>query len=153
MQISTVSVANNFLQHSFKEKKYITPMVLQKLLALAAEAYEGECGEPLFYEIAQSWAYGPVFYSVYNKFRHYGDNIIDRYGNDAMGNHYIVSDVTITKIIDEVWDTYKDCSKDQLIHIVRRPYGPWDNAYQNGDLTVSFAKQVVIQQVGEEGAG
>lgn len=140
MEISTISVANNFLEHSFREKNYITPMILQKFLALAAESYEGKYGKPLFTEIAQSWAYGPVFYSVYNKFNCYGSSTIKTYGKNAMGECYISNEPSVIRIVNEIWNNYKDCSKDQLVHIVRRPYGPWDKAYQNGDLMVSFSK-------------
>lgn len=64
----------------------ITPLALQKLLYYAQAFYYALFQEPLFVDDCQAWAHGPVFPSVYYKYKEYGyDPItkpIDEYEND-----------------------------------------------------------------------
>lgn len=74
-------IARWFLQKSDTEKdnSYITNMKLQKLLYYAQGAFLSLKGTPLFKEKVQAWQYGPVVPEVYNQYKSYSSNEIDRY--------------------------------------------------------------------------
>lgn len=50
MTYSATTVANNILQRSFAERRYMSPMKLQKILYFVAFEYQKRRGRPLFSE-------------------------------------------------------------------------------------------------------
>jgi putative zinc finger/helix-turn-helix YgiT family protein len=55
----------------------ITPLALQKLLYYAQGFYKAFTGEYLFHNNCEAWVHGPVYRSIYYKYKGYGYNPID----------------------------------------------------------------------------
>lgn len=55
----------------------ITPLALQKLLYFAQGFYKAFTGEYLFHNNCEAWVHGPVFRSVYYKYKDHGYNPIE----------------------------------------------------------------------------
>lgn len=133
MAYSPTIIANNILSRSFDEKKYITPMKLQKILYFVASEYQKATRRPLLEEPFGTWAYGPVVYSVYNEFRSYGKDVIRRYAADAKGKPKIVdesSDIQLRIALDRVWEATKKLTAIELSNITHYENSAWDKAYQ-----------------------
>ena len=75
MTYSTQDIANYFLQKGEKDPT-MTPMKLIKLVYIAHGWNLGLTGKPLVSEDAEAWKYGPVFPSLYNKYRGFKDGKI-----------------------------------------------------------------------------
>lgn len=73
----------------------ITPLALQKLLYYAQGFYKVFTDEYLFYNNCEAWVHGPVYRSVYYKYKNYGYNPIDE-------KNYDYNDVKLTKIEEEI---------------------------------------------------
>lgn len=91
MPYSSTMVANNILNRAFAEKLPITEPKLQKMLYLVASEYQKAAHQPLFSEVFSAWAYGPVLYSVRDKFRNFANNEpITKFARDAHGNAHMI---------------------------------------------------------------
>lgn len=127
-------VANNILNRAFAEKLPITEPKLQKMLYLVASEYQKAAHQPLFSEVFSAWAYGPVLYSVRDKFRNFANNEpITKFARDAVGNaHMIVEaeDPYLHRALDTIWDATKYKSVRELIAIVRQEDSACDKAFQ-----------------------
>ncbi|MEX5533235.1 Panacea domain-containing protein [Pseudomonas syringae] len=62
----------------------LTNRELQKLLYLAQGFYLAQSGEALFQEDFQAWKYGPVNYSIFHKYKHFGYHDIDRPNKETL---------------------------------------------------------------------
>lgn len=67
------SVAKYFLVNCVE----ITPLAMQKLLYYAQGFYKVFSGEYLFNDDCEAWVHGPVYRSIYNKYKNYGYNPIE----------------------------------------------------------------------------
>lgn len=139
MAYSSTNIANNILSRSFADKKYISPMKLQKILYFVASEYQKLTGRPLLEEPFSTWAYGPVLYSVYDEFRSFSKHDINRYARDARGLMLAVNedhDISLKKTIDNVWGKTKNVSAIKLSKITQNPNSAWDKAFQRGDTAL-----------------
>ena len=76
----------------------ITPLALQKLLYYAEGFFKAFTGEYLFYSNCEAWAHGPVYRSVYYKYKNYGYNPIEE-------SEYDYTEIELTKIEKEILDS------------------------------------------------
>lgn len=76
----------------------ITPLALQKLLYYAQGFFKAFTGEYLFYNNCEAWAHGPVYRSVYYKYKNYGYNPIEE-------SEYDYTEIELTKIEKEILDS------------------------------------------------
>ena len=72
-------IANTILHHSLKGGYSITHMKLQKLIYFVYKQYLKETGDTLFDEPFLAWKNGPVLRSVYDAFRGFDGDVINRY--------------------------------------------------------------------------
>lgn len=138
MTTITASVlANNILSRAFAQSSPVSPMKLQKLLYFIYRDYLQRKEVPLFSERFEVWKYGPVLPNVYQEFKQYGSNHIASYSKDSSGDAYLVKEEprnTLTEIIDENWNAYKNVNGIYLSQITHRPNSAWYKAFQNGIL-------------------
>jgi len=132
---ATLAVANYLIGKAHAEGDRITVMKLLKLVYIAHGWSLGITGKPLIAEEVQAWQYGPVISSVYQDFRHYRGNPIERQKavlNDR-GEYIIptVTDETAKRLLDRVWDVYKRYDGLQLSTITHQPDTPWDVVWRN----------------------
>lgn len=147
MSYMSSMVANNILHRAISEKNQITPMKLQKILYFVASEYQKATGKPLLIEHFAAWPYGPVAYSVYDEFRAFRSNPIDRYAQDAKGVVQMVDedkDIHLKESIDRVWNRAKHVNAVKLSEITHNEGSAWDKAYQADNPFIA------IEDIGED---
>lgn len=135
-------IANNILSRSFSDKVYITPMKLQKILYFTAAEYQKATHKSLLEEPFSTCAYGPVAYSVYNKFRSFNKHPIKRYARDAQGKALMIdeeSDIELRIALDRMWGKTKMKSATNLSTITHAQDSAWDKAFQQYKSTLESA--------------
>ena len=118
MPMSPTIVCNNILSRGFAEKRDISPMKLQKLMYFVACEYQKDAHTVLFSEPFEVWRYGPVIRSVYDDFKAYGKNAINR-----------------------IWNAFKDWEAIPLSNITHEDKSGWSSAY-DGHLPVISSDQM-----------
>lgn len=134
MAYSPTMIANNVLSRAFAERISVSPMKLQKILYFVASEYQKVTRRPLLEEPFLTWAYGPVLYSVFDEFRPFSKNSINRYARDAQGDALVIDeneDIALKEAIDRVWARTKGRSAVELSEITHLPDSAWDKAYQS----------------------
>lgn len=132
--VTALNVGNNILQRGFAENIDITPMKLQKLIYFVYRDYLKKTGRALFNERFETWRYGPVVPSVYDKFKKNGSNAIRTYAFEN-GNDYFLtvneqSSPVFKEVIDLVWNIYKNLDGIVLSSITHREGSAWRKAYE-----------------------
>lgn len=149
----TISVANYFISKAQQEGDQITPMKLLKLVYIAHGWALGLYGIPLIGEEVQAWKYGPVVPSVYEDFRHYGRQPIERQkavyaSGDAQLRVPTVTDPDTQRLLDSVWAAYRRFNGLQLSDITHKQGTPWDltwNQERGCDRMGAVIRPEVIQ--------
>ncbi|WP_125898919.1 Panacea domain-containing protein [Actinomyces gaoshouyii] len=139
MGYSPTVVANNVLMRSFRERRYITPMKLQKILYFVASEYAKRTGHVLLDERFQTWRFGPVSYAVYDEFRPFAKKGIKKFARDASGQALIIdedSDPDLRDCLDEVWEAAKKMTAVRLSEITHTRDSAWFKAYQENRDTL-----------------
>lgn len=135
MAYSPRVVANNILARSFEENRLITPMKLQKILYFVTSQYAKKTeGDFLLESPFETWAYGPVEYTVFDEFRSFSKMPITKYARDAAGSTLVVNeneDPYLREAIDEVWEATRDKGAVYLSKLTHAEGSAWDKAYQN----------------------
>lgn len=113
----------------FLSKKGLTPKKLQKLVYYAyawfialnnQSANEIEC--ILFDETPEAWVHGPVFPSLYNKYKSYYWQEIEKKETPVS-----ISNDDLIKFLDAIWNTFSRFSADELENMTHQE-DPWKNA-------------------------
>ena len=128
---SALQVANTILQRSFNEKHPISHLKLQKLLYILHGWHLSiQKGAPAFYEPVEAWSLGPVVARVYHHFKHWDDRPI---GEENMEKTDLPisreEDSGLHKILDMVWENYKDRTSFTLVDLTHARGAPWDIVY------------------------
>ncbi len=107
------------------EANPITNMRLHKILYYMQGFYLADNGRPLFREKMYAWQYGPVVYQVYKEFKEFGSKPLNtnriRYANALSDSEKIY--------INQIWDSTKKYSVNQLVNLTHRAGGPWSKVY------------------------
>lgn len=124
MKYSSIEIA-----HWFLNKESMSPKRLQKLLYYAyswvltlTNDDDNELENRLFDDKFEAWVHGPVLRDIYNEYRKYGYNDINKYDGDLPKFSSEIQD-----ILNQVWDVYGNFSADQLESLTHQEY-PWKNA-------------------------
>lgn len=113
----------------FLSKRALTPKKLQKLvyyayawfIALNNQSAE-EIESVLFEEAPEAWVHGPVFPSLYAKYKGYcGQEIEKNYKPINIKNEDLV------RFLNAIWDTFGNFSADELEYMTHQEE-PWKNA-------------------------
>lgn len=124
MNYLSASIANAFLNLSFRDAQAISPMKIQKLLYLAHGYSLAVFDEPLLNEQFQAWKFGPVVKSVYHVCKHFGGGEIDLF----LSHGPLPEDSRANAIIDYVWTTYGEKAATALSKWTHEKGGPWHEA-------------------------
>lgn len=138
--INPTYVANSILYRSFHDHIPVSPMKLQKLLFFTACIYERKSGRRLLSENFQTWKYGPVSPNVYDEFRGFGGQTIDRYAQDALSRAYMADekdDPVLAESLQLIWKNMAGMNAVQLSRVTHRINSAWYKAYQRGDVFIS----------------
>lgn len=138
MPYTAAAIANAFLSRSFRDKKPISPMKIQKLLYITHGYGLVECDQPILDEVFEAWKFGPVLSSLYHECKEFGKSDINRYLKDidpetnARRSVSMPDNSQVNDIIDFVWQTYGDDSAISLSDWTHVKGGPWDQVTDGG---------------------
>ena len=141
--LSPLAVANHFLKKGFEEGVSLSNLKLQKLVYIAHGYFLAINTKPLIDEAIEVWQYGPVIDSLYHKFKRYGNRPITRLGKELLIQNGQVKDILpdVTdednkKLLDTVWDRYKDASALELSSMTHQENTPWWQAKKENRVQV-----------------
>ena len=130
-----VAIANFFLQ---KSKNGLTLMKILKLSYIAHGFKLGLDWGPMSNELAQAWKFGPVFPSVYHKFKRANPYSIKVPAQDDTGkiisSQFDERDLKVLNLIDEIYGDVEAWRLSRLTHLEGTP---WYIAYheKGGGMT------------------
>jgi putative zinc finger/helix-turn-helix YgiT family protein len=99
----------------------ITPLALQKLLYYSQGFYKALMGEYLFHNNCEAWVHGPVYRSIYYKYKDRGFNPIEE-------NDYRYGDIKLTTIEKELLDSIIrnfGCYSGKVLEKMTHAEEPW----------------------------
>lgn len=131
--ITTLNIANNFLEKSFQENVPITPMKLQKLVYILYKQYLKLTGKSLFSERFEVWQTGPVLPNIYSKFKNYRDKPIKSYSLDSDGGITKVKVIPMSDfdyVLTDVWNKYKKYNGLELTSFTIQDNTAWKKAVE-----------------------
>lgn len=103
---------------------------LQKLAYYAQGLFLALYGQPLFYEVIEAWAHGPVVPELYHRFKHYGSNAITECPT-IDPNDYTNEQL---ELLEDVYQVYGQFSAFKLRNMTHEE-DPWKNTPQNGTIS------------------
>lgn len=118
MTITSVNIANSFLQKSFEENVPLTVLKLNKLIYLFFRNYLKETGNILFSEPFEAWNTGPVLPNVQSKFQSFRKKPVKKFACDASGHISalkLVAGTEAHRIFNNVWYTYNSFTASELV--------------------------------------
>ncbi|WP_269225421.1 Panacea domain-containing protein [Flavobacterium eburneipallidum] len=126
-----LNIACYFVNRAFSEKVTMTNLKLQKMIYIANGIYIAKHKEPLIIERVEVWAYGPVIKPVYDCFK--------RFGADNINKKTVECDIIFTnypnakelEILEATWDLCKELNGIQLSNWTHRPESPWTISMNN----------------------
>ena len=118
-----VAIANYFIS---KSDYPLSHMQILKLAYMAHGFKLGLTGEPLANELVQAWQYGPVFPSIYDKFKRQPPKRITQLGT-GKGDIPITSNFNEYEkdIMDLVYDVYGKLDGWKLSVLTHKKNSPW----------------------------
>ena len=141
--INAVVVANYFLT-----KSEATPKKLQKLVYYAYSWFiainnenENDINSILFDEQPEAWLHGPVFRSLYNKYRQYSWHEVEK-----VANVIEFENDEIAPFLDKIYDTYSKFNADELEYMTHHEL-PWRNARHGVSVLDSSNNKIDIKDI------
>ncbi len=139
MTYSTQDVANYFLQKGESDPT-MTPMKLIKLVYIAHGWNLGLTSQPLVTEDAEAWKYGPVFPSLYKKYREFKDGKIKPEPVKELN----IKDVDDLTFLDKIWNFYSKYDGLQLSTKTHEPNTPWSVTWEKAKQTDTISENSLI---------
>lgn len=118
MIVTSVNIANSFLQKSFEENIPLTVLKLNKLIYLFFRNYLKKTGNILFSEPFEAWNTGPVLPNVQAKFQSFRKEPVKKFACDATGQISALkldAGTEVNKIFNKVWYTYNSFTSAELV--------------------------------------
>jgi uncharacterized phage-associated protein len=142
--VSSLTVANAFLDLAEKSGAKLTNMQVQKLVFLAQGYSLALLNRPLFYHNIHAWQFGPVVPKLYKKLQQYGNG----YVSDKISTELIVEsgalDTEDKKVIDAVYGAYGSWTGSKLSALTHLDNTPWDITFRKKPF--SIIPQDLIQE-------
>ena len=152
--VHILAAANGMLEVS---DYHISNLKLQKLLYYVYGVNLVINPDEELSEGPQAWAYGPVFPTVYRKFKQYGDEtitmpaMISPYG--ANGSIEVSNISKLWEIIEAVYQRFGALPEFELVRRTHQPGAPWDQYYQPGKQKVTIRKPTIKKYFKERVVG
>lgn len=130
MSVSARCVANRFLELARERKKLLTILHVQKMCYIAHGYALAITDTPLYSDDTVAWRHGPVIEDLYyelKKHRKGEDGKVE--GTLGVENEEEFSD-SQRRIIEAVWEHYKDYSAWQLSELTHRKGTPWHKTWK-----------------------
>lgn len=137
-KVSVFDIADFFLN-----KDSLTPKKLQKLVYYAYAWFialnnenENEITNILFNEQPEAWIHGPVFPSLYNKYKKYNWNEIEK-----KEIHSSKLNKDLKAFLNDVWIKFGKFSADELEYMTHQEE-PWEKARNNIAHTIRSNEKI-----------
>jgi uncharacterized phage-associated protein len=120
---------------ALQENIDLSPMKLQKLIYFTYRDYLQRTNNKLFYEPICAWKYGPVVEVVYNHFRPFGANSINRFYKDSSDDVHILKETSnpFSNIFNSLWRQYRHLSGIELSRITHKVGTAWYIAWTKSE--------------------
>lgn len=152
LQYRPSHVANFFLRKAAEEDRPLTQMKLLKLVYIAYGWVYAVLDRPLFEEDIEAWLHGPVIPALYDEFKRFGSNPIDRRANEfdletleLTQPEINPKDTDLLIILDVVWDSFKRFSAWDLRNKTHERGTPWTETWDGGRGRFARIKPALIQ--------
>lgn len=147
MRNDAIAIANYFVDKANQDTHAPYPLTLLRLVKYVYISYGFAMAilDKIIidkrFDTVQAWKYGPVIPSVYHSFKHNGNDpikskseIAKSESEDGTLNFFVpeVTDESIKKILDFVWNRYRSLSTSDLITLLHREDTPWAFCYRVG---------------------
>ena len=123
-------VAREFLKLAQAEKHPLTQLQLMKMTYIAHGYSLSTFDRPLVSEDAQAWAYGPVFRSLYQATKRFGNAPVEEVTASPEEKDSGLQDLTCDpdemRLIEIIYNNYKKFHGYQLVDMTHRPDTPWN---------------------------
>lgn len=129
---SPKAIANWFIERANKSGVDLSPMKLLKLVYLAHGWNLALTDKPLINEAVCAWRFGPVISSLYQEFKHFGNEQVTEFAlNPITKQPYevLAEDEKTQFILNKVWEWYAPWSAIQLSNLTHDTGSPWDIAW------------------------
>lgn len=158
MPFPSKSVANEILTLAKRDGISVSPMKLQKLVFYAHGWNLAVQDAPLIDEQIECWQFGPVVRTLFMEFKEYGPDSIPRLarrrkftkkGWQTSEPRLPETAVNESRIINLVWDAYKDFSAIKLSNMTHEEGTPWARVFsehgknppRGTDIPAQYIKQ------------
>ena len=123
---SVMTIARYVITHSFKQRRPLSNLQLQKILYFLQKHYLQRYGRPLFQEPIEAWLFGPVVREVYFAYCAHGSSPILR-----------VYDTSVLRqedkgFIDPLIDKYRSETPWELVAEAHKEGSAWFQTWRNG---------------------
>jgi uncharacterized phage-associated protein len=115
---TALDVANYLIKRAGKERKWVDPMQLQKLVFFAQCWYLAEHGRCLFGEPVEAWTWGPAVRNVWKAYSGARKIVDDDVFFDELDDDAV-------DVIESVWCAYGHLSGPALSRLTHRDGGAW----------------------------
>lgn len=139
--VSVQALANTILRMGNEENISISPMKLQKLMYFVCAEYARRTGETLISESFCVWQYGPVLTSIYDEFKSFHGNPIDRYAKNSDGKSYALNRHSLEDVydvIDDIWNEYSGFTAMELSRRTHTDGSGWSRAYERHSSVITL---------------
>ena len=124
-KVKPIAVANTFIKN-YAGNEGIDHMKLQKLTYLTYGWWLAKNDEPFIAEEPEVWEYGPVFSSLYRALKEFRSIPITSPQSVSPDEEVLlIKEGNQKKIIDWVWNKYKDFTGVDLSNITHEKDSPW----------------------------
>ena len=133
-----IQLANRFLE-KYGPEGGISHMKLQKLVYLAHAWWLTHNDESLLSHKPEVWRYGPVFSSIYNTFKVFGNKpITEPYVMAFQESADTVENETVDSLITWIWKRYGHHSGADLSDMTHKEGTPWQVIVKKNNYKVPY---------------
>ena len=111
----------------------LTNMKINKMLYISQVIYYGKFGKPLFSDAIEAWDHGPVVYSIYKKYKNYGNNSIHKLDEDFDEG---IFDSSISEFLISIQLDYGKYSASWIRQLSHYAGGSWARTYNGKNRTI-----------------
>ena len=124
MAVSSITVANAFLDLASNAGKTLTNMQLQKLVFLAQGYSMAMLDRPVHYQNTHAWQFGPVTPKLYKQLQKYGNSWVTEKIEQNV-EEFIPEDSPEFEIITAVFNSFGHWTGGQLSALTHEENTPW----------------------------
>lgn len=152
-------IANSFLELASEGSVPVTHMKLQKLVYITHGWHLAIYGQPLIRDEVQAWPYGPVIPVLYDEFKGFGGQPVDRFfkkfdfkdGFDWSPPMIVplVENEEDRVLIKTIYDSYGKLSAIALSDLTHQSGSPWSRVFEQHGAGAVIGNDVIQSHFAE----